>query len=66
MTVVEVLLRAAPQAISIKDNSGKTPLDSALERVQTNFGITQLSASDPLITLLLKAGGGVGERVKKA
>jgi hypothetical protein len=49
---VELLLQAYPEAVSVKNKENKTPLDEALKRVEKK----QLSASDPLITLL-KAGG---------
>ncbi len=55
--MVELLLQAYPEAVSVKGWSQRTPLKNALVRVKVKFGnTTQLSASDPLIALL-RAGG---------
>ncbi len=50
--MVELLLQAYPEALSVNSEQQRTPLDVALTRVNT----TQLSASDSLITLLTTGG----------
>ncbi len=55
--MVEMLLQASPEAVSVKDSNNETPLDYVLKRVEKTLNHnTHLSASDPLIALL-KAGG---------
>ncbi len=55
--MVELLLQANPEAVSVKGWSQCTPLEIVLKRVENKLdSTTELSASDPLIALL-KAGG---------
>ncbi len=54
--MVEVLLKVAAKAVTMRDIRGKTPLDVALDRVKQK----KLSADDPLVTMLKEAGGWMG------
>jgi hypothetical protein len=57
VAVVEALLQAYPEAVSVTGSKQRTPLEKALVRVENKFdNTTKLSASDPLVALL-KAGG---------
>jgi hypothetical protein len=52
--VVKLLLQAYPEALSLKGWSQCTPLETVLMRVEEKFDdTTQLSVTDPLITLLI-------------